>query len=283
MSSDKQLGWNSFARTNASDRWRKQSAMMGTPLTELIVREAQVASGMRVLDVASGTGEPAISIATLLNGTGEVVATDISTEPLKIAEARAQQRGLTNIRCRIADVHELPFENASFDRVTSRLGLMFFADLPHALREIRRVLKPRGQFTAVVWGSMQQPYFETTIGSVIKLCPELQLPKSGAAMFKFGQVGTLTSALNDAGFEHARDELRNVEWTWPGKPEDAWEYFQAVTIPFTPLLKSAPAHRREELNQHVVEAMRGCQDGERVCFRGQFILAIAGQHLRAAE
>src|SRR3954451_23482529 len=135
MTTSAQSDWNSFARTNASDRWRKQSAIMGAPLTKLIVDEARVGPGMRVLDVACGTGEPAISIATLLNGTGEVVATDISPEPLKVGEQRARHRNLENISFQIADAHQFPFDSARFDRITCRLGLMFFAHLPKALRE----------------------------------------------------------------------------------------------------------------------------------------------------
>lgn len=248
---------------------------MGTPLTELIVRESRIEPNLRVLDVASGTGEPAISIAALLNGTGEVIATDISEEPLKIAEGRAQQRNLANIRFHLADVHQLPFPDASFDRVTIRLGLMFFADLPKALREIRRVLKPAGRFTSVAWGPVQQPYFETTIGTVLKLCPELQIPPSGDAMCKFGEVGCLTHALQAAGFANAHDELREVEWTWPGAPQDVWEYFQAVTVPFRPLLNAIPETKREEVDRNVIDRIRKfATDGE-VRFQGRFVLATA--------
>jgi ubiquinone/menaquinone biosynthesis C-methylase UbiE len=124
--------WNSFGRANASQKWRRQSAAMGNDMTRAIVAAAQVQPGMRVLDIACGAGEPAISIAQLLAGSGDVVGIDISPSPLKIAAERATQRGLPNITFQQADAHELPFPDNSFDRITSRLGVMFFLTC-HAL------------------------------------------------------------------------------------------------------------------------------------------------------
>ena len=267
--------WDTFARVNASQRWRKQSAAMGRAMTDAIVAEAQVERGMHVLDVASGTGEPAISIATLLDGTGRVVATDISEGPLKVGKERAGERKLSNIEFVPADVHQLPFSDGEFHRVTSRLGVMFFQDLPRALREVWRVLKPGGRASLLAWGGMEQPYFKTTLGTILRLLPELTMPPSGARMFQFGKANTLSAALREAGFERVEEAETQVPWNWPGTPEDLWEWFQEVTIPFKPLFEAIPAGRRAEVNAEVHAALAGCYDGEQVRFAASIVLASA--------
>jgi ubiquinone/menaquinone biosynthesis C-methylase UbiE len=276
MSERQSSNWNTFARVNASQRWRKPSAAMGRAMTEAIVREAQVAPNMRVLDVACGTGEPAISIATGLTGTGEVVATDLSPEPLKIGEARARERGLNNIRFQQADVHHLPFADGSFDRVTSRLGAMFFADLPKALREVCRVLKPGGRAILLAWGAMEQPYFDTTIGAILRTLPELQLPASGANMFKFGVPGVLPAAMRAAGFAAVEESFMQVPWNWPGTPEELWEYFREVTIPFKPLFETIPPGRREEVDAAVLHALHERFRDSQVEFEAEIVIVSAG-------
>src|SRR5271157_3208819 len=160
--------WNAFARAQAAQRWKRQSAAMGRQMTEAIVADAKVEPGMTVLDVACGTGEPAISLAMLLKDSGLVVGIDVSSQPLKMAAQRARDRGLRNLGFQQADVHHLPLADGCFDRVTCRLGVMFFSDVARALAEMRRVLKPGGRVTLLAWGPMQQPYFESTIGVILR-------------------------------------------------------------------------------------------------------------------
>jgi ubiquinone/menaquinone biosynthesis C-methylase UbiE len=270
-----EANWNSFARVNASQRWRQPSAAMGRAMTEAIVAEARVAPGMHVLDVASGTGEPAISIATQLDGSGRVVATDVSAEPLKVGQQRARERGLTNIEFTPADAHQLPFADAVFDRVTCRMGVMFFADPARAFREIHRVLKPGGRATLLAWGPIQQPYFETTIGTVLRCVPGLALPAAGATMFKFGQRDALSAALRGAGFASVEETCRDLSWNWPDRPEELWAYFQEVTIPFKPLVQAIPPERRSEVDAEVLRQFRDRYDGRAVNFTAQVVLASA--------
>ena len=273
--STKTTDWNSFGRANASQKWRRQSAVMGNDMTQAIVAAARVQPGMRVLDIACGTGEPAISLAALLASDGEVVGVDISPAPLKIAEERATQRGLSNVTFHQADAHELPFPDNSFDCITSRLGIMFFADLPRALREMRRVLRPEARAILLVWGPFDQPYFHTTIGTVLRVLPNAVMPESGKRMFVLGNKGVLSQALRQAGFSQVKEELVTVPWTWIGTPEEIWEYFQNVTVPFASLLQSIPGERRAEIDAAVLKAISQYYDGTSIKFTATVNIAVA--------
>ncbi|HKV95285.1 MAG TPA: methyltransferase domain-containing protein [Candidatus Angelobacter sp.] len=267
-------GWNSFARAHASQKWRKQSAAMGASLTQAIVEAARVEPGMQVLDIACGTGEPAISLAAL-RVIGGVIGIDISPEPLKIAAERAAERGLTNAQFQQADAHKLPFPDESFHRITSRLGVMFFAEPLQALREMQRVLKPGGTATLMVWGPISQPYFETTIGTVLKLMPGSAVPAEGLKMFSFAEAGTLASALRQAKFSRAEERFVTLPFPWPGSPEELWEYFQSVAVPFASMLQSIHAPHRTAVDETVLREIGRYYDGETVKFTATVNITVA--------
>jgi len=275
MNSLQSPDWNSFARTLAGQKWRNQSAAMGSAMTQAIVEAAQIGPGMGVLDLACGSGEPSISIATLLQGSGEVIGVDLAESALKTAAERARLRGLNNVRFQSADAHHLPFPDAYFDRITSRLGIMFFADLPNALREMHRVLKPGGRVTLLTWGVMGQPYFSSTIGTLLRALPGSSIPESGRKMFTFGQPGLLASKLRAAGFEGTQENFVTVPWTWPGSPREVWEYFQEVTVPFAPLIQAIPADRKEEVDAAVIQAIAEYQEGDEIKFTAKVNITSA--------
>jgi ubiquinone/menaquinone biosynthesis C-methylase UbiE len=265
--------WDSFARLNAGERFKKQSAEMGAAVTAAIVEEAQVAPGMRVLDLACGSGEPSISIAALLKGSGHVVGVDMAAAPLEVARERASKRGLNNVEYQQADVHALPFADESFDRISSRLGVMFFSDLAKALGEMRRVLKPGGKVALLGWGSMEQPYFDSTIGTVRRMRPELEVPPQARAMFKFGIPDTLAASLREAGFDQVDERVRELSWDWHGSPEEMWDYFRGVTVPFRALLEKVDGDA--EVDAAVMAALQERFDGEWVRFEAQMVVATA--------
>jgi len=129
--------------------------------------------------------------------------------------------------------------------------------------------------TLLAWGPMQQPYFESTIGTILRVLPGATLPASGKQMFRFGEAGVLAEALEEAGFYRIEEEFRVVPWSWPGTPEEVWEYFQEVTVPFKPLFEAVPQAQREKVNAEVLERIRRYYDGTQVNFTATICLASA--------
>ena len=237
---------------------------MGMAVTEAIVDAAQPAAGMHALDLACGTGAPALQIARRVAPGGHVIGIDLAAAALDIARQRARERNLDNVEFEQYDAQKLPFADASFDLVTSRFGLMFFPDLPRALAESRRVLRGGGRFAAITWGAFeQQAYFRNTVGVLLREVPGAELPPAAGPIFKFGKPGTLTSALQAAGFRDVREQASEVPWVWPGKPAEIWEYFQEATIPFRPLIERIPPNDRQRIERRIVEELSQYErDGE---------------------
>lgn len=247
---------------------------MGVAVTETIVQLAAAGPGMQVLDLACGTGEPAISLAAQVGVKGRVIGIDTNSELLEVARARAQQRCL-NIEFRQADAHALPFSPESFDRVTSRFGVMFFDDIARALGEARRVLRPQGRIALLAWGPFEQPYFLSTMAVVRRHVTAFTPQPDSVSMFRFSQPGSLTAALKQAHFTRIEEHTMNVPWRWPGPPEEVWEYFREITVPFRPLLSSIPPDKAEQVDAEVVAAIRRYYDGKQVNFTADVVLASA--------
>jgi SAM-dependent methyltransferase len=265
--------WGASYRLIAAEKWKSKSAAMGRGVTQALVDYACPTPGMHVLDLASGTGEPAISIARKIGPEGTVVAVDLSTELLEIAKQRAEQRGLKNVTTRMADAHELPFGADSFDLATCRFGVMFFSDCHKALSELLRVLKPGGRACFIAWGPFDQPYWSSTMGVVHKHVGGPLMAPGGANMFRFAEPGSLSEALVSVGFDDVQEEAKTLPWSWPGPVEEVWEYAQAVSTPFRPLLERVGAEDWEKLNADVHAAVACYADGETVNFGVRVVLA----------
>ena len=99
------------------------------PVNDRLVELADIDAGHTVVDVATGIGDPALSVARRVGPAGRVIATDQSAAMLAIAERRAREHGLTNIEFRQLDANAYDFPDATIDAVVCRWGLMFLSDL----------------------------------------------------------------------------------------------------------------------------------------------------------
>jgi SAM-dependent methyltransferase len=263
-------------RAGSWRRWRSQLAAWWRPATELLVARAHLRPGLRVLDLASGTGEPALTLAPLVAPGGAVTATDLIPEMLVVAAEEAARRGLTNIGFQPADAGDLPFPDASFDLVTCRFGVIFFPDLPRALREVRRVLRPDGRAIFLAWGPFERnTYTGSTVGVVLRHLPPLPPPEPGAPSGdRFAAPGTLSAALREAGLT-AEEETVALDLPWPGGVRDYLAYVRDDWAVFDQLLDRLPPGRRDAVLDEVVAAVGQYDDGHQLAFSAPVVVATA--------
>ena len=265
--------WGSSYRLVAADRWRMQSAYMGHFVTEALVDYAHPAAGMNVLDLASGTGEPAITVARLVSPEGKVTALDQSSELLEIAARRAREKRLANFVTRVADAHHLPFPDKSFDLATCRFGVMFFADPQRALIDLRRVLKPGARACFAAWGPFEQPYWQSTMKIVHQHVGGNLLDPDSPDPFRFSTPGALSEVLRSAGFRDVEESTCNLPWTWPGKASEVLEYACSCSTPFQPMLKRVPQDKWPAIRAEAQAAIERYRVTDQIHFGALIVMA----------
>ncbi|HEU5433145.1 MAG TPA: methyltransferase domain-containing protein, partial [Thermomicrobiales bacterium] len=182
--------WQSVAA--AWDRWTPTLQSWLGPATELMLDLARIGPGDRVLDVAAGTGEPAMTAAKRVGPTGSVLATDIAPNVLAYAGRTAAAQGLTNLETRVMDGEHLELPDASFDAALSRVGLIYFPDRQRALSEIRRVLAPGGRLAAMVYSTAENNQFFSIPIDIIRRRAKLPAPAPDQpGPFSLGGAGAL--------------------------------------------------------------------------------------------
>lgn len=115
---------------NGWQKWWKAFEQDAQKVNERLIELAGIEEGYRVLDIATGTGEPAITAAKKVGDKGYVLATDISPQMLSIAKRRANSLGLESIiEFKEGDAETIDLPASSFNAVLCRWGLMFFPNL----------------------------------------------------------------------------------------------------------------------------------------------------------
>jgi SAM-dependent methyltransferase len=264
--------WGSSFRLVAAEKWKAKSAALGKAVTEALIEYSRPSADMRVLDLASGTGEPGISLAHRVPQ-GSVTAVDQSSELLEIAAERARNKQLLNFTTQQADAHQLPFADQSFDLATCRFGVMFFNDAERALASLRRVLKPGARACFAAWGPMEQHYWQSTVKIVHRHVGGAMLEPGGADPFRFSAVGSLSAVLTASGFHEVEESTHNLRWTWPGDSEEVLEYFCAVAAPFRPMLERVPEEEWPAIRAEAKAAIERYLVGDEIRFGADVVLA----------
>jgi ubiquinone/menaquinone biosynthesis C-methylase UbiE len=194
------------------DKYRLLITEMFAPLTSGLVEEAHIGIGQKVLDIGGGSGEPSLTISTIVGPTGSVMYTDPVAGMLESTQAEATRRGVKNIHFRQCSADELPFEACTFDVAVGRLSAMFFADPAAAVREALRVVHKDGCVTFAVWGPKEANPFFSTITDVIDQFVEIRLQSPDAPdAFRFAVPGKLAGILEQADARNVIERQLNFQ------------------------------------------------------------------------
>jgi SAM-dependent methyltransferase len=266
--------WTSDETIAAWRRWHAKIATQQWEVTRLLVDAACIAPEQRVLDIASGSGEPALTIARHVGPNGCVVGTDVSDGMLGVARDVARSEGVENVTFVACDAESLPFESASFDAVTSRMGVMFFIDLERSLAEVRRVLRPGGRLAFAAWGPrLESTMFSACLDPFSRRASPPDPPPDAPHPQRFAATGTLSNTLRAAGFRGVDERVHVVPAPWFGAPEEQWQAFCDLASP--PYVDEMPEPDKSEATAEAIEMLHSLHDGTAVQTRASVVIASA--------
>ncbi|MTI40165.1 class I SAM-dependent methyltransferase [Fulvivirga lutimaris] len=242
--------WNSFS--GGWNKWDDFTMRFLKEQGQCIIDELSLKPTDKVLDIASGTGEPGLTIAATIRNGGSVIATDLSEQMLEIAEVKASAMALDNFSVEVADACELPFEDNTFDAISCRLGFMFFPDMQLAAREMMRVLKPGGVLVTTVWAEPEKNAWITTIMGALKKHLDLPAPEpQKPGLFRCAAGGFLTSLFSELGFSGATEKtiagIMNCD-----SADEYWNFMNDVVPPVVSALKNTSQQIQNQIKQDVI-------------------------------
>jgi len=264
---EQQLSFDAAKYKNAQrEQWNKDGAAWRRwnptldcwygEVTRQMLDLARIQPGQRILDIAAGAGEPALSAAERVGPSGYVLATDISEGIVELALQVARERGLKQVDTRAMDGEKLDLPDASFDAVLCRLGLMYMPHPVAALCAWRRALRAGGRVAVVVYSTPDRNSWGAMPASIIRRRAQLPPPVPGQpGPFSLGGPGVLEGVFSQAGF--ASPEVRAVPV--PHRMTSAAEYVRLAREAFgafNAMMAHLSPHERESVWNEVEGAMR---------------------------
>jgi ubiquinone/menaquinone biosynthesis C-methylase UbiE len=243
-----QATWDKFSA--GWKKWDERVIPWLAPVGDALLEAARLRPDSHVLDIASGTGEPALSAAARCPQ-GKVVMTDLAEKMLLVAKENAGRRGLRNVEIRQCDAGALPFADNSFDSVTARFGFMFFPDVLAAAREFTRVAKPGARVCTAVWAAPEKNPWATIIMGTIAKHVELPPQPAGApGLFRCAAPGYMAKVFSEAGLRDVTEKEVGVPITFEN-PEEYFTFMSEVAAPVVAGLAKANEAARAKIKEVV--------------------------------
>lgn len=241
--------------TMVAPGWSKYDPLMRTwaaPVTERMIALAAIREGSRVLDIACGAGEPALTIAERVGPEGSVLATDFVEEMIGYARSKAQARSLSNVEFRCVDGEVIDAMKGSFDAVTMRWGLMFMPDPVKCMHCANTTLKPGGKAVISVWTEAANNPFVTVPLGVLKRHMDVPTPPPGApGIFALADPERLRAIFAEAGFSDVTIEQISLPMADFSTGAEYDVFIRELAGPVASLFAQLPADTQAIVKQEI--------------------------------
>lgn len=251
--------WDSVAA--GWQKWWQTVEKSAQKVSDRLIELAEIKPGQRVLDIATGIGEPAITAARIVGKMGQVTATDISANMLSFAKQRAISSGLQDaIKFKEGDIETIDLVSSSFDAVLCRWGLMFLPDLSAGLSNIYRSLIEGGHFASAVWASPDQDTLSATTMNIVIKETNSKPPAPGTpGPFSLSDENNLKNSFITSGFKDLVTERMNVSFDFES-PDDFTDFITETAGPLQKMLVDQGMQRKKEILRAITVAAANYAD-----------------------
>lgn len=261
------VGWN---------EWREFNDRADRHISERLVELAGVQPGSRVLDVAAGYGEPALTAARRAGPEGRVVATDISAEMLTFGRGRAAAAGLSNVEFIESDASSLDFPHESFDAAVSRWGIIFEPDAEAATERIRGFLKPGARMAIASWGEPDQvPFLSIPMRTTMQRLGVAPPPAGTPGPLSRPTAAAIGGLLEGGGFSAVAVEQNEVIFEFDS-PQHFTAYVRAIAAPIRAMIEQHAGDAQEEAWDAITQAAADAGGGSGPLSLSNMVLLASG-------
>ena len=244
----------------AAPFWEKYSDVirqMFAPVSQALAEAAQIGRGHTVLDIATGPGDPALSLTPMIGPEGKVFGIDPVTEMIAAARRAADDLGFRNTQFDVASADHLPFPDETFDSVISRFGVMFFPSPVDAVREMLRVLKPERKLALAVWHTAEtNPFFQTIAQVIDRFVDSPPLAPDAPEPFRFATPGKLRKVLTEAGALAPTERLLQFTIEAPISSEEFWTLRTEMSEKLREKIALLSSEQLKEAKRQALEVLR---------------------------
>ena len=249
----------------AATGWeRRRDAMrrITMPVSAWMVDAIDPQPGQTVLEVAAGPGDTGFLAAELIQPGGTLITSDFAPEMLTVAQRRAEELGITNVRFKQIDAESIDLDAGTIDGVLGRWGYMLMADRAAAVRETRRVLRDGGAVSFSVWGAPEDNQWASAVSRILMQRGHMEPPESDApGIFALSDPARIQQLFGDAGFGPPQLEEVRVTWRFDDF-EHFWRYTNEIAGAVAMVIRQLDEREQAEVRRDLETALDGFKVGD---------------------